>query len=468
MHRSSTRFPQTFAFAAFVAVLSLSTTVLAQAKEPLLFRIFLRDGGTLVSYGEFARVAGRVLFSVPIGEVTGADPRLQVLSIPERLVDWAGTDAYAEAVRGKRYAETRGEEDFAILTGHVTTALNQIALTPDPKRRLAMAEEARGNLAAWPSKNYGYKAGEVAQLVSIFDDALAEMRAEAGQGQFDLSLVAMTLPPPPVTLLPPPDIQTSLELAYQAATLAAEPAERTALLRTLLDALQAAPRTAVWVPPLRTRVAAALATEQKADRAYSGLLSTSIRDATVRAARGDVRGLQAIIARALRSDDALGRKRPGEMAGLLATLDLKLEEAQRVRLAQDAWTMRQNAIRGYERLISAPTERIHGFRKCLESIRSLAGPDPRFRRPLADRTRLALAELARVTPPAEAQTVHQMLTASLHMTQQAAALRSDAVSSNDITLARRASSAAAGALTLAERAGEELRRLTKRGHSTFR
>ena len=74
-----------------------------------------------------------------------------------------------------------GENDFALLTGQVTVALNDIALTTDPARRLAMAQEARGNLAAWPSKNFGFKAAEVAQLVSIFDDVIAEMKAEAGQ-----------------------------------------------------------------------------------------------------------------------------------------------------------------------------------------------------------------------------------------------------------------------------------------------
>ena len=459
MHRRSTGFPQTFAFAILLAIAALPHALSAEAKGALLFRIFLTDGGTLVSYGEFARVAGRVLVPVPVGDVTGSDPTLQVLSIPEALVDWAGTDAYAEAVRGQRYAESAGENDFAVLAGQVTAALNDIALTADPARRLAMAREARGNLAAWPSRNYGFKAAEVAQLVSIFDDVISEMRAAAGEGQFDLGLVAMTLPPPPVPLMPPPDVQASLELAFQAAMLAAEPAERMAMLQTLIESLGAAPRQAAWAPTLRTRVAAALAVERKADRAYSGLVTTSIRDATRRAERGDVTGLQSIIARALRSDDALGRRRPGEMAGLLATLDLKLEEARRVRLAQDALLARGDVLRAYRRLIAAPRDRMGGFRKWLERIRNLAGPDPRFLRPLEERAVRALAELATVVPPVEAQTAHQLLAASLHLTRQAAALRSQAVSSNDMTLARDASSAAAGALTLGDRALEELARL---------
>jgi hypothetical protein len=458
MHRSSTRFPQTFAFAVFLAIATLPQALDAQAKASLLFRIFLKDGGTLVSYGEFARVGGRVLVPVPVGDVSG-EPRLQVLSISESLVDWDGTDAYASAVRGKRYAETRGEEDFAILTGHVTNALNDIALTEDPQRRLAMAQEARGNLAAWPSKSFGFKAAEVAQLVSIFDDVIAEMKADAGQGQFDLSLVAMTLPPPPVPLLPPPDMQASLEMAYRAALLADDAAERTLLLQTLADSLTVAPRDAAWATKLRTGVSAALAIEHRADRAYGALLTSTLKDASARAARGDVTGLQALIARALRSDDTLGGKRPGQMAGLLATLDLKLEEAQRVRLARNAWLARLDVIRAYGKAIGAPRERIGQFRKWLANIQRLSGPDPKFLRPLEERAVLALSELSAVVPPAEAKSVHQLFAASLQMTRHAAVLRRNAVSSNDINMARDASSAAAGALALGERAAEELERL---------
>jgi len=459
MHVSSTRFPQPTAVLLFVALVTLSAVLGAQAPGPQLFRIFLKDGSSLVSYGEFARFAGRVLIPVPIGNVN-AEPKLQVISIDEGLVDWAGTDAYAESLRARRYAETSGENDFALLRGQVTVALNDIALTADPARRLAMAQEARGNLAAWPSKNFGFKAAEVAQLVTVFDDVIAELRAEAGQkGEFDLSLVAMTLPPPAVPMLPAPDVRTSLELAFKAATLSVEPAERTALLQALAEALTFAPKDAVWAPALKARVASSLANEQRADRAYSRLVTSTLKEANARAAQGEVNSLQAIIARALRADDALGRKRPGEMAGLLATLDMKLLEAQRVRLAQDAWVLRLDEIRRYQKRIGNPVDRINGFRKWLENIRALAGPDPRYLRPLDERAALALSELAAAAPPAEAQPAHQLFAASLQMTRQAAALRRKAVSSNDINIARDAASAATGALTLGARATEELQRL---------
>lgn len=457
MHRSSTRFPQAVIFALLLALLAAAAEVRANSSA-LLFRIFLTDGTTLVSYGEFARVGDRIVFSVPLGDLT-ADPKVQVLTMGESLVDWERTDAYAAAVRAKHYAETRGEDDFALLTGQVTAALNDIALTPDPKRRLAIAEEARRNLAAWPASNHGFKAAEVAQLVSIFDDVIAEMRVEAGQGQFDLKLVAMTQPPPPIELMPPPDIRASFETAYRSALLASEPAERTALLRTLSESIAYAPRSATWAVPLRRQINAALAQELQADRAYGALTTSTLKTAATLGAKADVQGLQALISRALRQDRALGSRRPGEMAALLAALDLKLDEARKLRLARDAWALRVEAIKAYREAIESPLQRLTQFRKWLEEIRNLAGPQPRFLRPLADRARLGHLELMGVTPPPEAQSVHGLVAASLHMTRQAAELRTNAISSNDMKIAWDASAAAAGAITLGERALDELQRL---------
>jgi hypothetical protein len=457
MHRSSTAFPQRLILAVLFAVLAMAGQVHAAAPA-LLFRIFLTEGGTLVSYGEFARVGDKVVFSVPIGDLA-AEPRLQVLTIAESLVDWDRTNQYAEAVRAKHYADTRGEQDFALLTGQVTAALNEIALTPDPKRRLAMAQEARRNLAAWPAANHGYKAGDVAQLVSIFDDVIAELRVEAGQGQFDLSLVATTQPPPQVQLLPAPDVRGSFEAAYRSALLATDPAERTALLRTLSESIAYAPRSAGWALPLRRQIDAALAAELKTDNDYRLLSTSTLKSAATLARRADVEGLQAVIARALGGDRALGGKRPGEMAALLAALDMRLDEARRLKLARDAWAMRRESVREYRDRIGSPVERLAGFRKWLESIRNLSGPDPKFLRPLAERARLAHLELMGVTAPAEAQSVHGLLSAALHMTRQAAELRMKAVSSNDIKLAWDASAAAAGAINLGERAIDELQRL---------
>jgi hypothetical protein len=398
------------------------------------------------------------VLSVPIGDI-GGSPKLQLIGIPESAVDWSRTDAYTTAVRAHRYAETRGEEDYAILSGHVTLALNDITTEPNPVRRLAMAEEARRNLAAWPAANYNYRAEDVARMVALFDDAISEMKAAAGQRGFNLALVATTLPPPPMALMQAPDTRATLEMAFSAASVTTDASERASLLRTLSEDLQYAPAAVPWAHELRTRVNAALAVEVRTDRAYSTLTASSMKAAAAAAARTDVGSLKNIIARALRTDESLGRTRPAEMAALLAALDARLDEARRVRLARDAWLLRVEALKEYRKAIESPLDRLGSFRKWLEAIRDLSGPDPRFLRPLEDRAALGHLELGRVTPPAEAQAAHGLVSAALHMTKQAAALRRNAILSNDIKMAWDGSAAAAGALTLAQRALDELDRL---------
>ena len=50
------------------------------ADDGLLFRVFLTDGSSIVTYGEFARVGDQVVLSVPVGG-TQKEPRLQAVSL---------------------------------------------------------------------------------------------------------------------------------------------------------------------------------------------------------------------------------------------------------------------------------------------------------------------------------------------------------------------------------------------------
>ena len=67
-----------------------------------LFRVFLKDGTSLVSYGELARVGDRVVFSMPTSAST-ENPQLHLVDIPSDRVDWARTINYAESARASRY-----------------------------------------------------------------------------------------------------------------------------------------------------------------------------------------------------------------------------------------------------------------------------------------------------------------------------------------------------------------------------
>ena len=218
--------------AAIVAVF-VASAALARAQpsasDATLYRVFLTDGSTLVSYGEFARVADLVVLSLPLGG-TPAAPRLQLLSIPAANVDWDRTDAYAEAARAARFAATRGPDEYALLQQAVARALSDIAVTPDADRKLAMAIEARQNVTRWAAEHFAYRAPDVAELASLFDGVIADVRAASGAKNTNLALVANMAAPPDVPMMAAPDLQESTEQAIRAAALTTDTTERTSLL----------------------------------------------------------------------------------------------------------------------------------------------------------------------------------------------------------------------------------------------
>ena len=429
----------------------------AQGQEASLFRIFLVGGESLVSYGEFARVADTIVFTVPLGN-TSATPALHMVSIPASSVDWRRTEEYANAVRAKRYAETRGEEDFTLLASRVTQALNDINVNTDPKRRIAMAEEARRNLAAWPAANYGYRAGDVAQLVAMLDDVVAELRTKAGDGAFALSLVATTVAPPiAAEIIAPPSAEGTLELAFRAALATADPGERINLLRAI--ASFPGPADPASAASFRASVDAALQAELSVEKAYGDLARATLKEADQRAKNGDPRALRQVIARALAADDRLGQRRPNQMAALLATLDLRLEEAQRVRVAHDAWLRRVDTFKDYRQATKASRERMSQLGPQLRLIRDRKGTVVRALERLEMAATVGIHELRMTEVPPELAATHNLLITAFQLARQASSARRYALSSKNTTLAWDASSAAAGALMMAERAAEELERL---------
>jgi len=430
------------------------------AADALLYRIFLHDGSTLVSYGDFARVADRVVFSIPIGDLDGPSPALHLVSIAESAVDWERTDRYAEAARARHYADTRGEADFDVLSAQVARALNDVALTKDAARRLALANEASRMLAEWPAAHYGYRASDVAQLSSLLDEAVSELRVAAGQSRFDLSLVAIasTLPPN-VPALPPPTLRESIEQAFTVARVTPDPTERVSLLQAIVHGLQQSGLEATWTAALHAKASAELSLELKTEKNYRDLVKETVTAATERARRADVDGIEALVKAVLKADDKLGRRRPQTTAALLATLDGRLDAARRLRLARDAWVMRQEGLTEYHRRIRSAVDRFRRSTGVIEQIRRLAGPSPNALPPLAERLTLGWRELKLVKPPAEAESAHGMLVNALQLAIRAAVSRQVAITGTDMNTAWEASSAAAGALLLFDRAQEDLRKL---------
>src|SRR5882672_8547066 len=133
--------------ASLVVLVWLAAVPLARAAaDATLFRLFFRDGASVVSYGEFARVDDQVVFSMPVGGPSD-QPRLHVVTLAASEIDWNRTDRYAAAARYQQYAVTRGENDFQLLSSDIARVLNEVALSTDKDAALTRAEQARETLA---------------------------------------------------------------------------------------------------------------------------------------------------------------------------------------------------------------------------------------------------------------------------------------------------------------------------------
>ena len=412
---------------------------------------------TLASYGEYARVNGRVVFSLPLGKVNG-QPRLQLVTIDAGQVDWARTDRYRDAVRRAQYIATQGDGDFAVMTGEVAHVLNEIALTPESGRRLALAEDALQRLNAWPGQHYGYRAEEVREIASLVEEAVTELRAAAGDDHFDLNLVANVEAVAPEPLRPPPTDAEIIAQALSLAEVADVPSERIDLLRSTLDYIDrsSAAAPAASLAAAHDFAARRLADEFKAEQVYGTLVHDLTTRARLQAERADVRSLERLIQSVPARDASLGRKRPAQVQGLLATLQDRLDAARRLRLARDQWRLRGAAYRAYTRLVRMPLADLEAMRSGLEDIKRLAGPDTPRLSVMEDLSSRASRMLHGVIPPVELAAVHSLLQSACDMGGNAARSRMQAIRSGEMSTAWNASAAASGALMMLSQAHDEL------------
>src|SRR5262249_2195306 len=145
---------------------------------------------------------------------------------------------YAASARATRYIQTQADIDYATLSNDVAATLNEVARTTDPGRRLEIVEEARKTLAAWPENHYNYRRAEVQQMLSMLDEAIADLRAAAGRNRFTLSLSALVDPRAAAEpLLPPPTPKEAIEQVLAAARVSDSAVDRTSLLSTAVAAL---------------------------------------------------------------------------------------------------------------------------------------------------------------------------------------------------------------------------------------
>lgn len=428
-----------------------------------LFRVFLKDGTTLVSYGEIVRLDDRVVFSMPTS-ASAAAPQLQLITIPSDRVDWERTLNYAESVRAKRYLDTRAEADYVLLSSEIAQALNDVGQTADPAGRLAIVEKARRMLAEWPAAHYNYKRDEIQQMLGTLDEAIAELRAALGSSTFDLTFVAAGDPPPPVEiLLPPPGSQEAIEQTLKAADLTASPAERRSLLTVAASSLESeAPLLpSAFVDTTRTTIAARIARETAIDRQYEALSSRTLRLATTRARAADVRGVQRLLDRIETEDAALGSERPDVVASLVSTVEEQLDAARRLRLERDRWALRAPELRAYRAAMAASLTRLNRLAPLLEDIKILAGSGPDAIGAIIRGAAQIQKAIAAVTPPTELTELHGLLASAAQLADSAARIRREAAINGNMARAWDASSAAAGALMLAARARTDMQAILR-------
>ena len=384
-HELSTRFPHTAdrrvratiraVVAGFIlgGIAPVSADDATTAAPPKIYRVFLTDGTSVATVGEFARAGDRVVLTLGLAD------RLTITTLASADVDWERTNRYTEAVRAAHYADSRGEADFAAMSAIVARTLSDVAITPGALNQLALAEKARRQLADWPREHYNYRGDEVRQTLALLDEVIAGLRAAAGQTRFDVALVANVIPPAPEPPLPPPTLQEAIEQALRLSSRAGSSAERTALAGEARAALAAAP-AAPWAGAARARADRLLEDERRVDQRYARLATSTLRSVDQRARASDVAGLLRVRSRVVDRDAALGRLRPEAIQALLATIDERLDAARRLQLARDQWASRAPALRRYQREVAPWLQVLYQHRRTLTDIKALAGPAPRAAR----------------------------------------------------------------------------------------
>jgi hypothetical protein len=451
---------RTFACACVAIGLLVAGRASAAGADATLLRVFLTDGTALVSYGEPARVGDRLVFSMPTS--AAPNPPLHLVQLPADRVDWDRTNRYAASARAARYLETQADDDYVGLSNEVARALNELSTSADRNRRLDLAARTRHLLAEWPAAHYHAHDFEVRQMVSLLDEAVADLHAAARPDRFDLSLVAFATPPVVLEpLLPPPTPREAIEQVLTAARAVDTPVERTLLLTVALDSIKRdrAALPEAWALPTRARTRVLLEMERRLDRSYQSMTVRTVRVADRRARAADVRGIERLMANIERQDASLGGRRPDVVRSLIAAVQARLDAARQLQLARDRWALRAPVIQAYRAAIGPPMDLFARSRPALESIKALSGTSPAALARLERAIDEVVTQTSAITPPDEYRSAHALLVSAVQLAANACRIRREATLAGDLARAWDASSAAAGALMLGARARSDIQTL---------
>ena len=430
------------------------------AADATLFRLFLRDGTSVISYGEFARVDDEVVFSMPLGGPSD-QPRLHVVTLPAAEIDWIRTDRYAAAARYQQYADTRGENDFQLLSSDIARVLNEVALSTDKDAALISAEQARHTLSDWPATHYGYRQRDVREVVSLVDEAISDLKAAAGRNDFNLALVATPEETGYEQVLGMPGITEQIDATFRVAKLAPSVADRISLLQ---EALALIGEAGALIPPveadrLRHTAEEEIHTEVVIDEQYAAMSKRLLAAATSAAGQARIADVERVLNQISKDDARLGSRRPEVVQALSTALQVQLDDARRLRLRRDQWQIHRASYRNYQRAVGSQLLQLVKMQPSLDAIRRLAGPSPDALVTLRSRLAGGADRLQRLTVPEELRTTHELLVSAWRFAESAVDIRYTAVSSGDVAVAWQASSSAAGAILMVTRVQHDIKAL---------
>lgn len=433
------------------AVFLASMSALAQApiQDGAVFRVFLKDGKGLPSYGESAMTGDRVVFTLIIGAAR-EKPALQLVSLPASVIDLDRTSRYADAIRAAHYASTRGDVDYVAMTQEVQRAVTELAAVKDPLKRLELAEGARERLLSWARITYGYRSTEVRELVSLLDEVIAELEAATGKKSFALSLRANSAGAEP--LMPVPDAAESVALAMAAAAACDNDDERLAILRIAATMAESLPPGS----PVRLAATREFNAESTANEAYAALAAEIRAQAAAAQKKGDVAAFAKMTETIQARDKALGGRRPQVVANLLAELETMVASTRTVNDTLVRYTRVRAHLLAYERSIRPVMSGFDGLRPILNAIRDMRYTSYDRLVVASDRLRKYISAVAVTQPPEELADVHATLGSALSMADHACSKRRLAVAIMSGPSAEQASSAAAGALLLLDQMRTQL------------
>jgi hypothetical protein len=460
MHSGSTNGPQVFhrpaswrtvvRYCTFGAVIA-GAVGRAGGQEPTpsaTYRVFLKNGDALPSYGEAAVVADRIIFNLSMGGSDGP-LTLQLVSLPLPSIDLERTNRYVDSMRAAFYAATRGEADYAAMHGALSRDLEQLAKIEDRGQQLAMAEQLRIGLATWLRTHFFYRTGDVEKLVGLVGDVIDELKASVGEKTVTFELTAGPATPRRELLMAAPGLRESIALSLSAVSAADIAEERIAILKSV----------ASIVPSdsgLTGAITSQLRQELEAERSYGALAADIRKRAQTAETAGNVQAIDRLEAELLTRDKQFGSRRPATVQRLID----ELRSARASAVVRHDTLTRYAAVRqtllAYERAVRPAFAALDGVRSVLESYRESRVVSFERTVTVGDKLNGIRQKIEDIPVPLEASAIHATIVSALRMAVEAASRRREAAVTNAAPPMRAASSAAAGALLLLDRARSDL------------